>query len=345
MKPPTHLQSEAGVYDPSNRRADTASYWQWTNSGLGEQWERAAEWVNLGWPSSIELKDRSARWYGVMFSDPCDFWVYRVFAAGKDRFGRDERYFFVLIRLRSTEEILSPHVAGLFSYFDTERGLPLKTEPLDHGWQGAAPDDILEAICQELDRGGRTGHWGMDAAGRTTVFSEGVPMPPVVPTPTSEQAPPPKPPALPRTRRTHKLNSGWALVAVMLAVPLYLILKPSHRQIKTPPGFPSNTKPGPPAAQLDEEPPVVPPPVVPPPDVQPPDTQPMEKADMATDRPQVDDGAIREDIPAKPKPTSGDKELPDPDTVPKADDDSTPDQASDPSQQPPTEPPAIPIRP
>lgn len=340
MKSHTHLQPEAGVYDSSHRRADTASYWQWTNSGLGEQWERAAEWVNMGWPTRFELKDLSARWYGVLFTDPCDFWVYRVFAAGKDRFGRDERYFFVLIRLRSTEEILSPQVAGLFSYFDAERGLPLKTEPLDHGWQEAAPDDILEAIREELGRGGRTGHWGMDAAGRTTLFSEGASMPPVVPTPPSEQAPLQKPLVPPRTTRTHKQNSGWALVAVVLAVPLYLILKPSHRQIKTPPGYPSNTKLGPPAAQLDEKPPVVPPP-----DVQPPDTQPMEKADMATDRTQVDDGAISEDIPAKPKPISGYKELPDPDMVPKADDDSTTDQASDPSPQPPTEPPAIPIRP
>lgn len=311
MKSLTHLHPEAGVYDPSHRRADTASYWQWTNSGLGEQWEQAAEWVNLGWPSSFELKDRSARWYGVMFSDPCDLWVYRVFAAGKDRFGRDERYFFVLIRLRSTEEILNPQIAGLFSYFDAERGLPLKTEPLDHGWQDAAPDEILEAISEEFVRGARIGHWGMDAAGRMTVFSEDKPIPPETQKPVSKQAPPPRSAMPQQAGRKFKTHYVWISTIAVLII-LFVFLIPSHRQIYTPPMLSDGTKgpsiETPPTDTLQAPPPTT--------------NSPSKPLGPITDTQQAGKG-----IDPNPESNPGDKEPPNLDLVPKpkdADGDSPP---------------------
>ncbi len=320
MKPLPQLRHEAGVYDPSHRRADTASYWQWTNSGLGPRWDQAAEDVNMGWPAKGELNDRSALWYGVMFTDPGDFWLYRVFAAGKDRFGRDERYFFVLIRLRSPEDVLSHQVAGLFSYFNGERGLPLKTEPLDHGWQDAAPDEILEAICDELVRGGRIGHWGMDAAGKMTVFSEGKSMLPEPPKPTSKSAPSQKPPAPSQTGDTLKLRHGWIIVAIVVAAILLFFLKPSHRQIDIPPHLPGGTEPLPTAAL-------------------PSDGTRAEDANKETGRPKADERVQGEDTYPKPEPSPEETDLPYPDSIPKETDDgsSLPDQIPIQPPQPPTE--------
>jgi hypothetical protein len=317
MKPPPLLRPEAGVYDPSHRRADTASYWQWTNSGLGVRWDQAAEAVNMGWPAKGELNDRSAHWYGVIFTDPSDFWLYRVFAAGKDRFGRDERYFFVLIRLRSPKDVLGRQVGGLFSYFDGERGLPLKTEPLDNGWQDAAPDEILEAINDELVRGGHTGHWGMDAAGKMTVFSEGKTIRPEPPKPTSKHAPPPKPPAPSRTGETLKLRDGWIIVAIVVAASLLLFLKLSHKQIDIPPNLPRGTEPLPSAAL-------------------PSDGKRAEDADKETGRPKADERVQSKDSDPKPELSPEETGLPNPDSMPKATDDGStlPDQTP---SQPPTE--------
>jgi hypothetical protein len=162
---------EAGVYDPSQRRAETSSYWQWTTGPAGKEWTLAAERVNTGWPASGGLFDLESKWYGFIAAGEGKCWIYRLYAAGRDSFGRQGRYFFVLVRL-DEGNLLSPEVAGLFRYFDSERGLPLRTQPLDLGWPEAAPDDVLKALEREVSNGRVDGHWGIDDQLRVTVFPE-----------------------------------------------------------------------------------------------------------------------------------------------------------------------------
>jgi len=310
MKPPEFVNTEAAAYDPSYRRADSASYWQWTNSELGGPWERAAEYVNMGWPAQCEIKDRSARWYGVIFTHPDDFWIYRVFAAGKDRFGRAGRYFFVLIRLRSLEGLLSPQVAGLFSYFDGESGLPLKTEPLDQGWQDAPTDEILKAINEELLHRGRTGHWGMDTAREIAVFSEWQPEPPELLKPISHQAPRLDSSVPSQRRKNRKLKyvgiGGAVVVALLLLRPNY-----THRQIDTSPKVPSSIQ------HSSTE-------------VLSADQEEAKGSEEKVEKPQEVERPTGEHTDSKPKPIIDPKELPNPDSIPKETDDSViPDQTPD----------------
>jgi hypothetical protein len=236
---------EAAVYDPSHRCSDTGSYWQWTNGELGQIWDGAAECVNQGWPVKCDFSDQSWRWYGVIFDHPGNFWLYRLFAAGKDRFGRDGRYFFVLVRLQSAEDILSPRVAGLFRYFDAERSLPLKIHPLEHGWPDASPDEILEAIREELNCAQSAGHWGMDDSRGILRFTteytlQGEPpnQPPEPPakefSPTTASGPPglPLPLPLPLARQKSKMKLPIVLVVLLVSTFLLIhILEPTHRQM------------------------------------------------------------------------------------------------------------------
>jgi hypothetical protein len=162
---------EAGVYDPSRRRAETSSYWQWTTASAGKEWTLAAERVNTGWPAIGGLFDLESKWYGFIADGEGKCWIYRLYAAGRDSFGRQGRYFFVLVRLEK-RDLLSPKVAGLFRYFDSERGLPLRTQPLDQGWPEASPDEVLQALEQEVRQGRVDGHWGIDDRLQVTVFPE-----------------------------------------------------------------------------------------------------------------------------------------------------------------------------
>lgn len=162
---------EAGVYDPSLRRAETSSYWQWSTGPAGKDWALAAERVNTGWPAGGGLFNVESKWYGFIAAGEGKCWIYRIYAAGRDSFGRQGRYFFVILRLNQ-QDLLSPAVAGLFQYFDSERGLPLRTQPLDQGWPGAAPDEVLEALGREVQQGRVDGHWGIDDQMQVTVFPE-----------------------------------------------------------------------------------------------------------------------------------------------------------------------------
>ena len=170
MNLPRQNHFAAAVYDPSFRRPETSSYWQWQCGQFGRDWDDVAESVNQGWPARHEIENPGSKQYGCVSTPDSGFWIYRLYAAGKDRFGRDGRYFFVLVRVTSSEEALSPRVAGLFRYFETERGLPLRTEPLDQGWDVAAPDEILRAIVEEHGRGRSERHWGIDEGLQITVF-------------------------------------------------------------------------------------------------------------------------------------------------------------------------------
>jgi hypothetical protein len=177
----------AGVYDPSFLRPETGSYWQWHSSKPNFEWTRVAESINQGWPTQSGFEDLSSRCYGCILSGDKSCWIYRIYGAGRDRFGREGRYFFVLVRVASHETALSPHVAGLFHYFESERSLPLKTDTLDNGWSGEAPDRVLKALMAETRRAGEGCHWGMDESLRLTTFNTVSSSKPAQPTTTKGQ--------------------------------------------------------------------------------------------------------------------------------------------------------------
>lgn len=172
METPLSTGPEAAVYDPSFRRSDTSSYWQWTNVEVDDVWERVAEFVNMGWPTRPAIDDQNGRLYGVVLTRKGECWIYRVFPAGKDRFGREGRYFFVLVRLESTEGIPASSLAGLFQYFTVEKSLPLKTEGLCNGWDDAKPDATLLAMLEAIENRLAEGHLGMGDESGIVRFSE-----------------------------------------------------------------------------------------------------------------------------------------------------------------------------
>jgi hypothetical protein len=160
------------VYDPSNRRADTTSYWQWSNVPLDPTWDFVADQVDRGWPGRVEVSGREASWSGLVALRNNGCWIYRLYAAGKDHFGRDGRYFFILVHLGASEDIVSCQVAGLFNYFDGERSLPLTTKPLEDGIPEAVPDQIFLTIMKMLEGGHEAGHWGVDQSGGIICFKK-----------------------------------------------------------------------------------------------------------------------------------------------------------------------------
>lgn len=172
----TNQPIEAGVYDPSHR--NEGGYWQWRNVHSDKSWEDAAALVHEGWPEKADNFDnQNAVLYGVMGTGAGCSWFYRVYPAGRDRFGRPGRYFFVLLRLHSPEQMLDPEVAGLLRYFDAERSLPLETAPLNRGFPNEEPDDLLRKLCDVCKGGRQDGHWGMDNSGIVTIFSFTSPAP------------------------------------------------------------------------------------------------------------------------------------------------------------------------
>ena len=159
------------VYDPSHRQGGT--YWQWSSERITANWENAAALIHQGWPvKKGGLDDMNARRYGVL-EGPSDMgWIYRVYPAGRDSFGRPGRYFVVLFQLPSISAAALHEVAGILSYFETERSLPLKTAPLDLGVPPTEPDAVLQKLAQHWRNGGNGAHWGMDESGSVIEFTK-----------------------------------------------------------------------------------------------------------------------------------------------------------------------------
>ncbi len=158
----------SAVYDPSHRKA--GGYWQWASVPTDSSWERVAEMVHGAWPKKLEgFKDQSATLYGVFDEGVGSHWMYRVYAGGSDSFGRPGRYFFVLFRLLSPEQIIQPQVTKILRYFETERSLPLKTEPLNNDLSVGEPNDLLRKLLNHWRQGEHGLHWGMDG---TSTFVE-----------------------------------------------------------------------------------------------------------------------------------------------------------------------------
>lgn len=161
---------DKAVFDPAHRKA--GSYWQWSSVALDATWERAAENVHKAWPTKVSnLEDQAGIYFGVLDEGGDHCWLYRVYPGGRDSFGRPGRYFFVLFRLRSPEEVLLPEVSGFLNYFDDERGLPLNTAPLDGPIPGREPGVLLLKLHHLWVSGNNGSHWGMDDSGTAIRFA------------------------------------------------------------------------------------------------------------------------------------------------------------------------------
>lgn len=163
-------QFDKAVFDPAYRKA--GSYWQWSSVAIDADWEQAAENVHKGWPANLgSFDDQSAVCFGVLDEDPGSRWLYRVYLGGRDSFGRPGRYFFVLIRLQSPDQVLLPEVSNFLSYFDTERSLPLNVGPLDGDMPSGKSNNLLETLHHHWVFGIQGSHWGMDGIGNVVGFA------------------------------------------------------------------------------------------------------------------------------------------------------------------------------
>lgn len=124
-----------GVYDSSHRKG--GSYWQWPDHQLDNEWDQAieriqsdaidekTEQIKTGWfPNEKVGAPEKAR------KDLC-FWLYRVYPAGRDGYGRPGREFIVLFKLNLAEDLLLHKISGVLAFFEKERSLPLNTNVLD----------------------------------------------------------------------------------------------------------------------------------------------------------------------------------------------------------------------
>lgn len=168
----THDSLDKAVFDSAYRKA--GSYWQWSSVTLDGGWDGAAECVHKAWPTKMgSFTDQSAIYFGVLDESAVNRWFYRVYPGGRDSFGRPGRYFLVIFRIQSPEQVLLPEVSGLLKYFDTERGLPLNTAPLDGGIPGREPGELLLKLHRHWISGNNDCHWGMDGSG--TIIRFGLP--------------------------------------------------------------------------------------------------------------------------------------------------------------------------
>jgi len=158
------------IYDPAHRK--DGSYWQWSSDQITPMWESAVALIHQGWPvKSGGLDHIDARCYGVLEGVSGRCWLYRVYPAGRDSFGRPGRYFVVLFQPSSICEVTLREVAGILNYFENERSLPLKTGPLDLGLPDAEPNAVLKKLAEHWSNGGHSAHWGMDESGSVIEFA------------------------------------------------------------------------------------------------------------------------------------------------------------------------------
>ncbi len=170
------------VFDPAHRKA--GGYWQWATVSLDIKWESVAGNVHKAWPIKLgNFEDQSGIYFGVLDEGAEGRWFYRVFPGGRDSFGRPGRYFFVLIQLQTPDQVLLPEVSEILNYFDTERGLPLNTTPLDGKIPGGKPSNQLLKLYRHWVSGEKEVHWGMDGSGTVFHFTPPISKSTVAPAP------------------------------------------------------------------------------------------------------------------------------------------------------------------
>ena len=161
------------LYDPSAPTKD-GGYWQWANCKRDLTWEIAAEAVLQGWPnpqvSPEALTDEAGPYLGIISQTSEGYWFYRVYPGGQDFQKRLGRYFFLLFKLSSAEQLFSPEVSAFLDFFDKDRGLPLKTSGLDTLVLSGNPQAYLTPLYQELTSSKSNQHFGMDGHGNTRFF-------------------------------------------------------------------------------------------------------------------------------------------------------------------------------
>ncbi len=142
---------------------------------MDRAWEGVAALIHQGWPTDKQafsdkqsfLNEPAAMLGMIRGRD--SLWLYRVYPAGRDS-DRPGRYFFVVLRLSSFEQVVHPRVAGLLAYFEKERGLPLNTSPLEREWPEKEVDMNLSNLHRECEVMPSESHWGVDSKGRVLRF-------------------------------------------------------------------------------------------------------------------------------------------------------------------------------
>jgi len=124
------------IYDPSNSVA--AQYWQMgivISSEDVDDWQQVGLCVNQGFPFEKEELFHCTkpehnhemwgclRWKGA-------YWVYRYFLTGRDRFDRPGRYFFVLFKIDSMEDVSYVNILHIINLSRKETSIPLDLGPL-----------------------------------------------------------------------------------------------------------------------------------------------------------------------------------------------------------------------
>ncbi len=140
------------------------------HGALDARWDATIARVHQGWPRRVrEFKDQGAVYLGVIEEEGEALWVYRIYPAGRDGFGRPGRYFVVLFHLNSREQLLAQEVSGVLGYLKGERTWPLDPEPLEKGLPSAPPNPQVRRLHQQGHRKAGT-HWGMDGEGSVVEF-------------------------------------------------------------------------------------------------------------------------------------------------------------------------------
>jgi hypothetical protein len=132
----THLNLQYDIYDPSNSVA--AQYWQ---MGVVESAKDATDWKQIGQSvnQGLPVKENAlfqctkpdsdhAMWGCIHWKGT--YWIYKLFLTGRDRFDRPGRYFFVLFKFNTLENLPYSEIIRIIHYLENQTTNPLDLKPL-----------------------------------------------------------------------------------------------------------------------------------------------------------------------------------------------------------------------
>jgi len=126
------------IYDPSHSVA--SQYWQMgvvASLVDGNNWHLVKDCVTKELPFreeklfSCTKQDTEHAIWGCLHWKSA-YWIYRFFLTGRDSFSRPGRYFFVLFKFNSLEQVPSSNIASIISYLGGQKAIPLDLKPLDN---------------------------------------------------------------------------------------------------------------------------------------------------------------------------------------------------------------------